>query len=210
MAAHQAAHPGHRRAYAHDIGAMAPHAGNEGVGRDVRAQHHGRIARSAQKLAHHPQPDRVQLARRCREHDLVGPPACATRVTSRCKARTRSEHLAREMLVGHRHLSSLPQLPHQPEGRGDDLIVDLCRAEVRLQRLADRNLGRHLVARDKRGCIHPRQRADSRRSPLAAGDSFSRWPIASSDPPYTRDRAPSRPSRAAATCTTRRRPPRPG
>jgi hypothetical protein len=92
----------------------------------VGAEHDHVVARLAEEVVDHPQRDHVQRAGRGGEHDPVGPAG---------------NRQAREVLVRDGDLAALPEVADEPQRGGDDVVVDLRGAELRLHRLADGDLG---------------------------------------------------------------------
>ena len=88
--------------------------------------------------------------------------------------------LGGQVLVGDRDLAALPEVADEPERRGDDLVVDGRHAEARLQRLADDELGRYLVAGQQRRGVRAAELASfasaSRSHGEAHGPFRSRFP----------------------------------
>ena len=102
----------------------------------------------------------MQLAGRCREHDLVIAPGPRDALRLALQGKYTERNLGGDVLVRDRDLASLPKRAEEPERRGDDLVIDLRRAQLGIHRLADCDLGRDLVTREQRGGVRAPELAD--------------------------------------------------
>jgi hypothetical protein len=152
----------HGRAQADHVRLVTARRGGEVARRHIGAEHDHVVAGLAQEVAHHPQRDGVQLAGRRREHDRVVAARAGDPPSLSLECQGPHGDLGGQVLVGHRDLAPLPQRTDEPQRRRDDLVVDLGRRELGLDRLADHDLGRDLVAGQQGGGVRAGEARDLR------------------------------------------------